>query len=448
MKNKFNHIYFIGIGGISMSALAKIMIDEGCKVSGSDRNSSHIIKNLETMGAKINSSHKSENISKDFDLVVYTSAIAEDNPELLRAIELNIPLMDRAEFLGLIMKNYQTSICVSGTHGKTTTTGMLSSVLLETEIEPTIFLGGEMDSLGGNLKEGSYNLLLTEACEYKRNFLKFNPTMEIILNIDEDHLDYYKDINDIQDAFVEYSKKLPEDGFLIVNVKDAPLFKDLKCKVVTFGLSSSADYYATKIKTFPSPTYTLTHEGKEIMELSLNVLGEHNILNSLATAAACTMLKVDSKEIKNGLLNFKGTHRRYEYIGNYRGARLIDDYAHHPTEMIATLNTASTYSKGKIITVFQPHTYSRTKSLLKEFAQALKLSDKTILLDIYAARELDTGEVHSKDILNEMKRLNANGVYADSFENAVKYVNEFVEEGDTIIAMGAGNVNKIIKLLK
>jgi len=204
MNINFNHIYFIGIGGISMSALAEIMIDEGVKVSGSDRSSSHIVKKLESMGAKINMNHESKNIGSDIDLVVYTSAISKDNPELLKAQELKLNIMDRAEFLGLIMKKYNNAICVSGTHGKTTTTGMLSSILLETNLKPTIFLGGEMDSLGGNLKHGSYDMLLTEACEYKRNFLKFNPTMELILNIDEDHLDYYKDLEDYVSAFKEY----------------------------------------------------------------------------------------------------------------------------------------------------------------------------------------------------------------------------------------------------
>jgi len=204
MNNNFNHIYFIGIGGISMSALAEIMIDEGVRVSGSDRNSSHIVKKLEKLGATINIGHESQNIGTDIDLVVYTSAISNDNPELVRAQELNLDIMDRAEFLGLIMKEYKNAICVSGTHGKTTTTGMLSSILMETDMNPTIFLGGEMDSMGGNLMHGSYDMLLTEACEYKRNFLKFNPTVELILNIEEDHLDYYNDLSDIEDAFLEY----------------------------------------------------------------------------------------------------------------------------------------------------------------------------------------------------------------------------------------------------
>lgn len=444
---KFKYIYFIGIGGISMSGLAKLMSDEGIRVSGSDRNDSHIIQKLKEAGIKIYPKHDEKNITEDIELVVYTSAISEDNPELLKAKELKLNIMDRAEFLGYIMKNYVHSICVSGTHGKTTTTGMLSSILLKTDLEPTIFLGGEMDSIGGNLKEGSTNLLLTEACEYKRNFLKFNPTMELILNIDEDHLDYYKDLKDIEDAFYEYAKKLPESGFLIVNVKNKDIFKNLKCKVATFGLNDEADFYPSETSCFPSPSYTLMHKGIRVADIKLQVFGEHNILNSLASAAACTMLDIEPDIIKAGLYDFKGTHRRYEFKGTYKGATLIEDYAHHPVEMKTTLQTARSYSNGKIITVFQPHTYTRTKALLDDFAKALKLSDISILLDIYSAREKDDGSIHSKDLLNKMKEQSDKVYYASSFDEAAEMVKGFVQKGDTIIAMGAGNVNEVLDLL-
>ncbi len=446
---KFNHIYFIGIGGISMSALAEIMIDEGVKVTGSDRSSSHIIKKLESLGAKIYINHERKNITEDIDLVVYTSAISNDNPELLRAQELNLNIMDRAEFLGLIMKNYKNSICVSGTHGKTTTTGMVSSILIETDMKPTIFLGGEMDSLGGNLLRGSYDIMLTEACEYKRNFLKFNPTMEIILNIEEDHLDYYKDLADIESAFVEYADKIPQTGHLIVNEKHKMLFKNTKCNVVTFGDGNNADYYPENIILMPVPSYTLMNKGQRVEDISLRVFGEHNILNSVAAAAAALSLGVDPETIKKGLSDFKGTHRRYEYKGDYNGASIIDDYAHHPSEMKATLKTAKSYTVGKVITVFQPHTFTRTKKLLNEFAEALTYTDEAILIDIYAAREINTGEIHSKDILTKMKELhNKEGHYAESFQAAAAIIKSLAHDGDTIITMGAGNVDEIAELLK
>lgn len=447
MNYNFNHIHFIGIGGISMSALAEIMIDEGVKVSGSDRNSSHIIKKLESMGAKVYIGHESKNITADIDLVVYTSAISNDNPELLRAQELNLNIMDRAEFLGLVMKNYNHAVCVSGTHGKTTTTGMVSSILIETDMEPTIFLGGEMDSLGGNLLRGSYDLLLTEACEYKRNFLKFNPTMEIILNIEADHLDYYRDIEDIENAFVEYAEKIPETGYLIVYKKHEELFKHLKCNIITFGPDETADYYPANMSLIAAPTYTLMHHGEKIADISLKVFGEHNILNSVASAAACLSLGVDAETVKNGLFDFKGTHRRYEFKGSLNGASIIDDYAHHPSEMKVTLKTAKSHTKGKVITVFQPHTFTRTKKLLDEFAEALTHTDEAILLDIYPAREKDTGEIHSKDIITKMNILNKNGHYAGSFRDAADMVISMAQDGDTIITMGAGNVNEVADLL-
>lgn len=446
-NNKFKYIFFIGIGGIGMSGLAELMIDEGCKVAGSDTKGSHITQKLENIGANVFIGHDENNITDDIDLVVYTSAISDDNPEFIKANNLNINVMDRAEFLGFIMKYYTHSICVSGTHGKTTTTGMLSSVLLESKIDPTIFLGGEMDSLGGNFKLGSNNLLLTEACEYKRNFLKFNPTLEIILNVDKDHLDYYKDLEDIENAFSEFTKLLPEDGFLIANVQNKKLFNDAKCNFLTFGLNAEADYYPSEINYFPTPSYVLINKGEKIADIALQVYGDHNILNSIAVATACIMLNIDIETIKKGIFKFKGAHRRYEYKGNYKGAVLIDDYAHHPTEMKTTLNTAKTYSKGKIITVFQPHTYTRTISLLHEFADALKLSDVTILLDIYAAREKDTGIIHSTDLLNKMNDISAKGYYANNFEEAAELIKKFVNEKDTIITMGAGSVNEVMEHL-
>lgn len=447
MEYNFNHIYFIGIGGISMSALAEIMLEEGIKVSGSDRSTSHIIKKLQASGANVYIGHDSKNIGDDIDLVVYTSAISDSNPELLRAQQLDIKIMGRTEFLGAVMKNYNHAICVSGTHGKTTTTGMLASVLIETDLAPTIFLGGEMDSMGGNLLHGSYELLLTEACEYKRNFLKLNPTMEIVLNIEEDHLDYYKDIKDIESAFVEYAEMLPPNGHLIVNEEHRNLFEKLECNVITFGLDNKADYYAYNIKPTPEPSYTLMKGGESIAEISLKVFGEHNILNSLAACAAALSLGIKPETVARGLSDFKGTHRRYEYKGSLSGASVIDDYAHHPSEMKATLKTARSYTQGKIITVFQPHTFTRTIKLLDGFAEALSMSDEAILLDIYAARETNTGEVHSKDIVSKMKNYSKEAIYARSFHDACSIIKSIAKKGDTIITMGAGNVNEIADLL-
>lgn len=447
MSDNYNRIHFIGIGGISMSGLAELMLDEGHRVSGSDRVRSHITEKLSSMGAYILYGHSGSNIPSDTDLVVYTSAIAADNDELVRAREMNITLMDRAQFLGYVMKNYDNAICVSGTHGKTTTTGMAASVLVETDMSPTVFLGGEMDSMGGNLLRGQNRLMLTEACEYRRNFLKFSPTAEIILNIDEDHLDYYKDLKDIQNAFVEFAGLLPHDGALVVNCKDACLFKDMGCHVATFGLDKSADYYPDGLSLYPAPSFDLMHRGKKIVRINLNVLGMHNVLNATSVAALCMHYGIAPETIARGLAKFKGTNRRYQYKGTYDGVVLIDDYAHHPTEMITTLETARTYTKGKIITVFQPHTYSRTKALLNEFANALRLSDMTILLDIYAAREINDGSVSSQNLLAAMTKANVKGQYAKDFACAAELVREIAKPGDTVITMGAGNVYEVIEML-
>lgn len=445
--DNYNHIYFMGIGGISMSGLAELMLSQKKKVSGSDNTDSELIHKLVNNGATVFIGQKKENITSDIDLIVYTSAISEDNEEFVRAKELGIPMLDRAEFLGKIMKTHHEAICVSGTHGKTTTTGMLSSILINTKLNPTIFLGGELDVIGGNIKIGTGDLLLTEACEYKRNFLKFYPSVGIILNIDEDHLDYYKDLNDIESAFEGFADRIPQDGALIVNNKHKDLFTDKKCKVITFGLTSDADIYAINISYNPTPKFEVIYKGESLGFIELSIYGEHNILNSLAAIASCLHLNIDLDTIKTGLKLFKGTKRRYEYKGTVDGVTVIDDYAHHPEEMIATFKTARKYTNGKIITIFQPHTYSRTYSLLDRFAEAFRLSDESIILDIYAAREKDTGLVSSETLVRKMKEKNITGLYARSFEEAANTAKFLAEPGDIIITMGAGNVNEIDKLL-
>ncbi|MDD3751928.1 MAG: cyanophycin synthetase, partial [Tissierellia bacterium] len=275
---------------------------------------------------------------------------------------------------------------------------------------------------------------------------KFNPTMEVVLNIEADHLDYYTDLNDIESAFVEYAEKLPEDGHLIVNEAYNHLFDSIKCNIVTFGLDKGT-YYARNIKLVPEPSYTLMHGDEKVAEIKLKVYGEHNILNSIAAGAACLTLGIMPETVFNGLFNFKGTHRRYEYKGVLNGAVVIDDYAHHPSEMKATLKTAHSLAEGKIITVFQPHTYTRTIKLLDGFAEALAMSDEVILVDIYAARERNTGVIHSKDIIKEMKNYSKGGIYAESFQEAADIVRSIAKKGDIVITMGAGNVVDIADLL-
>ncbi len=446
MYKNIDHIFFIGIGGISMSGLAELMLNNKVRVSGSDENNSDLIQKLQNDGAKIYIGHKKENITDDIDLLVYTSAIRDDNEELLRAKELGIKIQCRAEFLGNIMKEHNNSIAVSGTHGKTTTTGMLSSILINSTLDPTIFLGGELDVIGGNIKIGKGDLLLTEACEYKRNFLNFFPTISIILNIDEDHLDYYKDINDINNAFVEFANKLPNDGLLIINDKNKHLFKDINARVITFGLVSTADIYATNIEYLPFPKFTAVYNNEKF-DIELSVFGEHNVLNSLSAIVTAIELGIDIDTIKRGLKQFTGTKRRYELKGVKDGITIIDDYAHHPEEIKANLISTRKITSGKVITIFQPHTFTRTKALLEQFAKVFELTNEIIIVDIYASREKDTGLVNSKELVEATKKYNANAFYAENFENAASLALKKANSGDIIITMGAGNVNEIAKIL-
>lgn len=449
-KTKYKKIHFIGIGGISMSGLAEILINRNYIVTGSDMNNSKIIEKLINNGATIHIGHNSKNI-EDVDLIVYTSAIGEDNPEYVFAKKNKIPMMDRATFLGELMKSYKDSIAVAGTHGKTTTTGMIASILYISLLDSTILLGGELDSIGGNVKIGDNKLLLTEACEYKENFLKFNPTIGIILNIDEDHLDYFTGMDHIKDTFKKFNNLSLEGGYSIVNGDDENVKTIINTdkNIITFGLNSNNNYYATNIKYNDKGygEYDLYINNKFIDHIKLNVIGEHNIYNSLSAIAATFISGVDIKTIKEGLKIYKGTHRRFEDKGIVQGIQLIDDYAHHPTEIKATLNSIGD-KYNKIYCVFQPHTYTRTKSLLKEFGKCFKGADKIIITDIYAAREKNTGIVNSKQLVDEINKNGQDSIFIETFDEVVNFLEKTVDKGDLIITIGAGDVYKVGDMFK
>ncbi|SHI07220.1 UDP-N-acetylmuramate--L-alanine ligase [Sporanaerobacter acetigenes] len=446
-EHNFSHVHLIGIGGISMSGLAEILLMEGYAVSGSDMNPSLIIDKLKTQGANIYIGHKSENI-EGADLVVYTDAISKDNPELIEAQKRGIETVDRGTFLGKLMKNYEKSIAVSGTHGKTTTTSMLATILNRSHLEPTILLGGELDEIGGNAKIGSKKLVLTEACEYKGNILKYQPTMAIILNMEEDHLDYFKNIDHIVATFAEYASGIGEDGYLIINIDDGnaqKVIENTKCNVTTFGLNGNGDYVAENI-SFTSegyPKFILNIRNKEKYPITLNVMGIHNIYNALGSIAAAHTYHVPMEDIIESIKDYKGTHRRLESKGAIKGAKIIDDYAHHPTEIKASLNALKKTTQNRLWCVFQPHTYSRTKILLNSFSESFYDADKVIVTDIYAAREIDTGIIHSKNLVNVLKEKGIDAVYIDSFDKIESFLLANIENGDTIVTMGAGNVYKI-----
>ncbi|MCM1154472.1 MAG: UDP-N-acetylmuramate--L-alanine ligase [Roseburia sp.] len=443
------HVFFIGIGGISMSGLAEILLSEGFNVSGSDRQKSPLTEHLSAKGARIYYGQRKENLTARPDFIVYTSAIKSDNPEFAAGKELDIPFLTRAQLLGQMMKNYKLPIAVSGTHGKTTTTSMLSQILLEAGTDPTLSIGGIYQAIGGNIRVGSSDYFVTEACEYTNSFLSFFPKIGIILNIEEDHLDFFKDIDDIRHSFHEFAHLLPADGTLVINGDITAVEKiteDLSCRIVTYGSTPSCGYVPTDITydEFGHPSFMLTRsDGTKTGPYSLRVPGLYNVYNAVAAIATAHILDIEESVIAKALSDFKGTDRRFEYKGQVNGFTIIDDYAHHPTEITATLQAAENYPHKTLWCVFQPHTYSRTKAFLPEFARALSLADKVILTDIYAAREKDTLGISSVTLQEQIRELGQECYYFSSFEDVENFVLKNCTKDDLLITMGAGDVVKI-----
>ncbi|MDO5407622.1 MAG: UDP-N-acetylmuramate--L-alanine ligase [Eubacteriales bacterium] len=441
-------IHFIGIGGISMSGLAEILLDEGFKVSGSDAHESPLTDRLEAKGAKIAYGQRAENITDEMELVVYTAAVHADNPEYAEVVRRGIPMLTRAELLGQMMKNYGHAVAIAGTHGKTTTTSMVTEILLAAEADPTISVGGILHSIGGNIRVGSSDLFVTEACEYTNSFLSFFPTMEVILNIEADHLDFFKDLDDIRHSFRLFAEKLDENGILVISsdIRDyQEICQGLPCKVITVGMAAGSDYRAEDIRydTFARPTFTLMQGDQSLGQVTLGVPGEHNVYNALAAIAAAKELGISDDAIRAGLLAFGGTERRFEKKGEIGGVTIIDDYAHHPQEIAATLSAAKNYPHKKLWCVFQPHTYTRTKAFLDEFAQALSAADEVILADIFAARETDNLGISSRDIAERIEKLGTTAHYFPTFDEIETFILEHCGEGDLLITMGAGDIVKV-----
>lgn len=446
--NKPIHIHFIGIGGISMSGLAEILLAENFTVSGSDARESELTRKLEQSGAAISYHQSAENIKPQTDLVVYTAAIHEDNAEFQAAKSAGIPMLSRAELLGQMMRNYKQSVAIAGTHGKTTTTSMVTQIFLSAQADPTITVGGILPAIGGNIRVGHSDYFVTEACEYTNSFLHFYPTYSVILNIEAEHLDFFKDLADIRRSFLQFAGNTANDGTIIINGEIDQVHdftKDLLPTVVTYGFDPSNEYYPQNI-TFDEmgcAEFSFMHHGNEICTIHLHVPGRHNISNALAAAALAMELHLSVDAITQGLAAFSGTDRRFQKKGMYGGVTIIDDYAHHPTEIRATLSAAANYPHKRIICVFQPHTYSRTKAFLEDFADALSAADIVVLADIYAARETDNLGVSSKDLLS---RLTAHGVesyYFPSFAEIENFLIKKFLDGDLLITMGAGDIVKV-----
>jgi len=442
------HVHFIGIGGISMSGLAEILLCKGYKVSGSDLKLSGLTSRLQSKGAVVYLGHNAQNIN-GADLVVYTAAVKDDNPELMEAKKQNIPCMDRATLLGQIMETFEYAIGVAGAHGKTTATSMLSVIMNHAGLDPTILVGGELDEIGGNVRTGKSKYFITEACEYMDSFLKFHPYIAIILNIDKDHLDYFKDINQIYKSFFEFASLVPESG-CVIGCADDPLvsrlLKEIDRPAISYGIHQPADWTAVDI-SFDNEyhsSFTVMNNEENIGRFSLNVPGKHNIYNALACIAACHTAGISVAIMQEALLHYRGTHRRFEIKGKTSNqAVIVDDYAHHPTEIKATLKAAMNYPHNRLWCIFQPHTYTRTKKLFNEFTEAFDGVDFLILADIYAAREKNTGDISSQMLAEAITARGLNCTYIPEFSEIADYIREKSQPGDLIITMGAGNVYEI-----
>ncbi len=454
----YKNIHMIGIGGISMSAIALMLKNEGFTITGSDQSKNDMVEILEKAGIDIYIGSNAEAIT-NADIVVYTAAIKQHDPEFVKAKELGKIMYERAEFLGILMQKYEKPICICGTHGKTTTTSMISSCFIDANLEPTIQVGAKLKKIDDmNYYLGKDEFFVLESCEYVDSFLNFPHHTAVVLNIDEDHLDYFNSIEDIRKSFKKFILMLPKNGVLIINNDDEnckivlsellPELKEKEISIYTFGIKDeNADFYAYNQKLTGEGTYSFTAKNNitgEVIELKLGTPGTHNIYNSLATLATCYAHGVDSNIAVKSLLEFSGASRRFEYKKTIKqNVRIFDDYAHHPTEIKATLEAAKNKALGKVIAIFQPHTFSRTRELLKEFSEAFTDADYAIITDIYAAREIDDGSVSSAILVKKLQDNSVKASYISSFEDIVRYVTEIAEPNDIILTIGAGTVTKL-----
>ena len=447
--SSYKNIHCIGIGGVGVSAIAEILLARGYNVSGSDMKQSDLTDRLAADGVKIYIGHSAENV-EDADLIVYSAAIAEENPEVIRAREKNIPLASRAEILGVLMDDFKNSIAISGTHGKTTTTSMVSLILENAKLEPTILVGGNLAEIGGNVKVGSGEYFVTEACEYRDSFLELRPRIEVILNIDSDHLDYFEDIHHIVRSFDKFAKAVPEDGKVIAydaNPFVHQVIKDIP-GAITYGYNENCTYHIADVIFDENgmPKFNVYYQGENLGSVNLSMPGEHNILNAVGAFACCHQLGVDPKVIIDTLDKFKGTQRRFDIQGTTEnGVKIVDDYAHHPTEIKATLSAARNIPHNKLWCLFQPHTYTRTLALFHEFAESFEETDVLIIAKIYAAREKDIYKVSSQGLTEEIMKNHPDKevYYMDTLEEIAEYVKQHAAPNDLVLTMGAGDIYKV-----
>lgn len=451
--SKVRKVHCIGIGGIGLSAVAEILNNQGYEVTGSDPKSSIVTDHLESLGIKIYKEHSPSNV-KGADLLVYSNAISEDNPEMREASRLRIPKITRAEMLGIIMKKYDHSIAICGTHGKTTTTSMVSLIIRGAKLKPTILIGAELEDIHGNVEIGSNEYFVTEACEYMDSFLHLYPNIGVVLNIDSDHLDYFKDVEHIVTSFKKFVSEIPDDG-VVIAFSENPFMGDVikaAKNVITYGFNDDNDYSAKNVSFDDNglARYDVYYKGIKQCHIDLNVPGEHNVLNSLAAFATCRYIGIEPEVISEILHEFKGADRRFDFVGKMKcGAYVIDDYAHHPTEIKATISATSNVKHKRSICIFQPHTYTRTKALFDEFIDAFEGLDLLVITDIYAAREKDIYGVSSKQLVEKIRENHPDmtAYYIKDFDEIKDFIIDNAKRDDIVITMGAGDVYKISEML-
>ena len=449
---QYKHIHMLGIGGVSMSGIAELLKHWGFSVTGSDRTSSPITDKLISNGIPVTIGNDDSNLINS-NLVVYTAAIKQDDVLLLRAKALGIPTIERASFLGTITKAFEDTICISGTHGKTTTTSMVSMCFLEAAKDPSIQVGAYLKAIDGNYRVGNSEYFIIEACEYVESFLKFFPKSEIILNIDNDHLDYFKNLENIKTSFAKYVALLPEDGLLVLNGDDINckgLNKFTSAKCLTYGIENESNNFIARNISFNKngfPTFDVYFNNNFYKTINLSIPGSHNIMNALACIALCHHYEIPKDDIKSALAKYTGASRRFEFKGEFNGVSVYDDYAHHPTEIVSIVNALKNKDFNKSWVIFQPHTYSRTYNLLNDFAEALSNFDNIIVTDIYSARENNIYNISSQDLVSKLISLNPNTKYMSDFEHIASYIKSNAKPSDIVITLGAGTITNLSSML-
>ena len=431
--------HLVGIGGVSMCPLAEVLLKQGLLVQGSDMSESTSVKRLRSLGIPVAAGHSAENLG-DCDFVIRTAAVHDDNPEISGAIARGIPVYERAQAWGAIMRNYENALCISGTHGKTTTTSMCTHIFMAAQKDPTVMIGGTLPLLNAGYRVGHGNTIILESCEYCNSFLYFFPTVAVILNVEADHLDFFKDLEDIEHSFHKFADLVPPSGTVIANADDQGAMdavRGVAHPVFTFGLEHLADCTAVNIEERNCfPLFDVLIHGEKYAHVQLRIHGRHNIFNALAAASAAYALGIPGSAVEEGLASFTGANRRFEKKGVYHGADIYDDYAHHPDELHALLESAKELGYKRIIVAFQPHTYSRTQKLFDRFVEELRVPDITVLAEIYAARETNTIGISSADLCRNIP----GSYYCSTLDKVTDKLSQLAQPGDLILTVGAGDI--------